>query len=275
MGEYVDRIRLDQRRALVIGGGRGVGSAAASALAEAGAKVMIADRDPGFGGGAVERISEAGGSARFVQADVLEDAELSGAIEQTVAEYGGLDILVNVAGGAYHTADGHSGVLEQSLETWDLMFKMNLRYVVNASKAAYPHLAESGRGAIVNVLSTTARAAPFESAYGAAKAGLENLTRTLAFEWGPAGIRTNGVAPGPLATERILEPGIEASALDALFVDVLPLQRVARTEDVASVILFLASDLASFVNGATVPVEGGLRSYAPELRTLIEAGWKK
>lgn len=275
MAEYMSKLDLSGRTALVIGGGRGVGGAVVDALAEAGACVMVADRDESFGTTTVERAGKGSDAVRFHPVDVLVDESVVDAVAETARAFGRLDILVNVAGGAYHTEDGHKGVLEQSLETWDLLYRMNLRYAVLAAREVAPHMKDAGGGSIINVLSTTARSAPFESAYGAAKAGLENLTRTLAFEWGPFGIRTNGVAPGPLATDRLIEQGAAPSMLDELFTDVLPLQRVARPEDVAAVILFLASDLAGFVNGATIPVEGGLRSYAPELKTLIAAGWKK
>jgi len=270
---YVNQLRMNDRVALVLGGGRGVGGAAADALADAGASVVVADRDESYGTGRADKIRDAGGTASFYRADVLVDQDISGAVANALESFGRLDVLVNAAGGSYHTADGHEGFLDQTLDTWDILGRMNLGYVVRAIRAAVPHFIEAGAGAIVNVSSTTAQRGPFETAYGAAKAGLENLTRSLAFELGPAGIRTNAVAPGPLATDRLLEHGVEATRFDAMFADVIPLQRVARPEDIGSAILFLASDLASFVNGAVLPVEGGIQTFAPELRTLIAARW--
>jgi NAD(P)-dependent dehydrogenase (short-subunit alcohol dehydrogenase family) len=202
-------------------------------------------------------------------------AALSAVRPRPVKQESLTDILVNAAGGAYHAADGHNGVLGQSAETWDLMHQMNLRYVVQEVWSAAPHMRDSGGGAIVNVSSVAAHSAPFESACGAAKAGLENWSRTVAFELGPFGIRTNVVASGPIYTDRLADLGIEAGAMDEMFQDRVPLQRVAHTDDIASVILFSASDLASMVNGATIPVEGGLQTFAPYAKVGIAQGWKK
>lgn len=240
--------RFKEKVALVTGGGTGIGRAVALGIAAEGGQVMVAGRrrEP------LEAVCAlASASVRFVQTDVGQPEDVARAVTETVEAFGGLDVLVNNAG---VTCMGP--VSKLSDREVELMIGTNLRGTILATREAQPHLTER-RGAIVNVTSVTARAAsPGLAVYGATKAAIEQLTRSLAVELGPDGVRVNVVAPGLTVTDMADEFLDEAMIQDVA--SRTPLRRPGTPDDVARSILFLASDDAAWVTGQLLQSSGGL-----------------
>src|ERR1700761_3204518 len=231
------------RTALVTGATSGIGQAAAFALAEQGFEVVVHGRDIIRGAETVKAIEDRGGRARFVAADLAE----SGAAAQVAAAAGPVDVLVNNAGFAWF---GPSDQLDEA--TFDEMFAANVRSAYQLVAALAPGMAERGRGSIVSVDSMAGHVGLSGSAaYGATKAALTTMSRSWAAEYSPSGVRVNTVAPGPVYTNAAKEDFFEALGKTTL------LGRVAQTKEVADVIAFLASDEASYIPGAVIPVDGG------------------
>jgi NAD(P)-dependent dehydrogenase (short-subunit alcohol dehydrogenase family) len=248
-----ETLRLDGRTALVTGASRGIGRQAALTLAAAGATVVLAARS-------VEDLGEVAAAARRAGApdavvavtDVLDEAAVEAAVGTAVDTTGRLDVVVNVAGGQRFTAY----VADTRTEGWDKAFGLNLRSVFLACKAAMAHLPPGG--SIVNVASIAGfTASPGLAAYGAAKAGVISLTRTLAVEAAPHGVRVNCLAPGWVRTELTRRMWSDPETSRALVAQI-PLGRWADVEELAGPLLLLASDAGSYITGATLVVDGGL-----------------
>ena len=236
--------RLEGKRALVTGGGSGIGRAISRRFAAEGAAVIVADL---VGERAEAVAAEIGG--RAVQADVTAATDVA----RMVDTGGAIDVLVNNAGGG--TADD---VLEISEEEWDGDVELNLKSAFLCSKAVLPGMIERGRGVIVNITSVNGMAFFANEPYSAAKAGMISLTRSMAVRYGRHGVRVVAIAPGtirsPLWQERVeKEPAIFERLLRWY-----PLRRVGEPEDVANAAAFLASDDASWITGEVLRVDGGL-----------------
>ena len=252
---------LDGPVVLVAGGAGGIGNATSRALAASGAIVVIADREIAAARDLAAAIVGGGGRADALEVDLFDEAACTAMVQQAAERHGGLDALVNVAGGLKKHAPW-AEVRFWTTEAWDAIFDLNLRYVFWSCRAAIPLLEERGGGAIVNIASLNAEVGnPNQSAYGAAKAGLVNLTKTLAGECGPLGIRVNAVAPGMTLTEAAAQRvnGAVAERLTA----VTPLRRLGTPDDIARVIVFFASPMAGFVTGQLLLVEGGVSVNYP------------
>jgi 3-oxoacyl-[acyl-carrier protein] reductase len=239
---------------LVTGSSKGIGLAIADAFGSAGARVMMNGRDGSTLDSSVAALRERGRDVAGFATDTRDFEAVSAMVAETEQRYGGLDVLVNNVGGVFATP------LESlSPNGWRALVETNLSSAFYCSRAALPLLKESGGGSIVNISSVAAyHAHPLRAAYGAAKAGLNSLTKTMAYEWAPYGIRVNGIAPGPILTEasRFADPAVA----EAVTADV-PVGRLGLPGDVADACLFLVSQSAGFVTGVTVPVDGGpLRS---------------
>jgi NAD(P)-dependent dehydrogenase (short-subunit alcohol dehydrogenase family) len=248
-----ESLRLDGRTALVTGASRGIGRQAALTLAAAGASVVLAARSK-------EDLAEVAAAARRAGApdamvavtDVLDEEAVAAAVATAVEGTGRLDVVVNVAGGQGFTAY----VAGTRTEGWDKVLGLNLRSVFVACKAAMAHLPAGG--SIVNVASIAGlTASPGLAAYGAAKAGVIALTRTLAVEAAPNGVRVNCLAPGWVRTELTRRMWSDPETSRALVAQV-PLGRWADVEELAGPLLLLASDAGSYITGATLVVDGGL-----------------
>jgi NAD(P)-dependent dehydrogenase (short-subunit alcohol dehydrogenase family) len=252
---------LHGRRAVVVGAGRGIGAAIAIALAGAGARVAVVDLDPERADTVVAEVEAAGGDAFPLVADVRSAAAITDLFASAHERLGGIDILVNNVGGMTAYAEW-ARVEDWTEEAWDQIVERNLRYVFLACRAVVPLMRAAGAGAVVNLASLSGMtSSPRHAAYGAAKAGIVNLTSSLAAEYGPSGIRCNAVAPGAIATEAnaaILPDDV----LDGLKTSI-PLGRAGRPDEIASAVLFLASDAASYVNGQTLLVDGGATAVYP------------
>lgn len=246
------------RVVLITGGTSGIGLAAAEEFARRGAAVMMAGRDPGKGQAAVDRLTQVGGLAAFVRADVRDEVQVENLVSETLSTFGSLDVLVTSAGviNRIQLTD-----LEQS--DWDAILDTNLRGVYLTCKHVLPHMIEQGRGAVVNVASYLGVFGARDStpAYNASKAGVVALTRSLALQVGAHGVRVNAVCPGFIVTplnEHIIRDAPDPAGKEAEMARAYPLGRLGRPSDVAAAILFLASDEADWITGASLLVDGGL-----------------
>lgn len=244
--------RLQGRTALVTGSTAGLGAAIATALAEAGAFVIVSGRNAERGDAVVHRIRSGGGEAVFVAADLAagEMAVRALAEQATAAAGGTIDVLVNNAAMLLTpapTADVTAQVLREAFDT-NVIAPFLLTGILAAA------MAERGHGVVVNIGSINGLRGWAESAtYSATKATVHSLTQSWAAEYGPAGVRVNAVAPGPIATERALEFADHVAPLLAR----IPSRRMSTPEEVAASVVFLASDDAANVHGAVLPVDGG------------------
>lgn len=237
----------------ITGAAQGIGAVTARAFAEQHARVALLDIEEGGANKVAAEISASGGHARVVAINVTDEHSVARAIADVVSEFGGIDVLINCAGGYGRLAT----VEDTPVEEWDRTVALNLRSVFLVSRAAIPHLKKSTAGRIINVSSITGRTVTAASspAYGAAKAGVIQLTRFLAQQLGPSGITANAIAPITTLTPRVAalrsEEEIERIAAQ------IPLRRLAQPEDHAQAMLFLASDAASYINGVALDVNGG------------------
>ena len=236
--------RLSGKRALVTGGGSGIGRATSRRFAAEGATVVVADL---LGERAEEVAAEIGGTA--VQANVTVAADVAGMVEAA----GRIDVLVNNAGGGF--ADD---LLEISEEEWDEDLTLNLKSAFLCSKAVLPGMIEQGSGVIVNIASVNGIAFFANEPYSAAKAGLISLTRSMAVRYGKHGIRAVAIAPGTIRSPIWQQRVDKEPAIFERLVRWYPLGRVGEPEDVANAAAFLASDDASWISGDVLRVDGGL-----------------
>jgi 3-oxoacyl-[acyl-carrier protein] reductase len=246
-------IDLSGRSCLVLGGGGGgIGTAVALAAAAAGAGVAIVSNVDEHCADTVRRIEELGGRCTAEVADVTSETELVEAIGNLERLVGPIQHLVNVVGG--NMKDEWYPAAEYDMAAFDRVLSRNLRYVLVSCREIAGRLIRSGlAGSIANISSIAARGTPLLAAYGAAKAGLESATRTMALEWAPHGVRVNVVAAGTIRTPRAGQGDMAGEAARSI-----PLRRRGEPYDIASAAMFLLSDLASYVTGQTVTVDGGM-----------------
>lgn len=242
---------LKDKVAIVTGSARGLGAATAKRLAEEGAKVIVTDILSDLAEATAASLRDAGLAAHCIIADVTNPTDVQALVEQTVATYGGLHILVNNAG---FPRDGF--LTKMSEEDWDLVLKVILKGSFLTCKAVMPHFIEQQWGRIVNISSRAYLGNPGQANYSAAKAGILGLTRALSIEEGRYNITVNAVAPGFMATEMIRAlPKYELIKERA--VKATPIQRVGVPTDIADAVAFLASERASYITGETLHVTGG------------------
>ncbi len=253
---------LTGKAALVVGGGRGIGRAVSLTLGAAGADVAVVDLEPDRAHAVAAELTAAGTRAIALAADIRDADEVRRVVRATCEQLGGIDVLVTVVGGQHAFAAWQPTHL-WSDEEWDLVTGVNLRYVFLVAREVIGVMLEQGRGgAIVNVGSVSGMAgAPNHSAYGAAKAGVIHLAKSLALEYGRHGIRVNVVSPGVARTPATA--GALTTEQDAAMAEKIPLGRPGAPEDIANAVLFFASPLASYVTGQVLAVDGGVMARFP------------
>jgi len=239
-----DWLNLSQRVAVVTGAGSGIGAAIATGFAKAGAKVAVVDRDGEAAANIAAQIAAAGGTAIAFTCDVTRQDEVRAVAGEVTARLGACDILVNNAGIL------RPGPLDTiSIEGWNAVLAVNLTGYLIAAQAFGPDMARAGRGSV---------------AYSASKAGVLQLSKQLAVEWGPRGVRSNAILPGLIRTP-LSAAFYENKEFEEKRKALVPTRRIGEPDDIAQAALFLASDRASYVNGAEILVDGGLNTVLMEM----------
>jgi NAD(P)-dependent dehydrogenase (short-subunit alcohol dehydrogenase family) len=248
---------LDGRTALVTGANRGLGRAFAHALAEAGADVVVVGRHEDRNQQAATEIADSTGRrTTVVTGDVTQADDVRRIVAAAVEAHGGIDVLVNNAGICYHRP-----TLEVPDEEFDEVFDVNVAGVWKMCRAVAPHMIDAGRGSIVNVGSISAMIVnrpQLQASYNASKAAVHQLSKSLAAEWAPYGVRVNAIAPGYVKTE--MAP-VDEPRFRRQWIEDAPMQRYATPEEIAPSVVYLASDASSFTTGSVLVTDGGYTVY--------------
>ncbi len=250
-------MRLADKVTIITGAGGGMGRVAAQMFAAQGAKVVVAEYDRGAGLETVDLVRAAGGEASFVQADVANEASARAMVDHAVTTYGRLDCLYNNAG-VMPEAD-HS-VTDTDVATWDQVMAVNVRGVFLGCKYAIPAMAATGGGSIINIASFVAilGCSVPQDAYTASKGAVLSLTRSLAVQFGPQGIRTNAICPGPVETPLLMDWLVKDEEAKRIRLARNPTGRFGKPEEIVHMAVYLASDESRWTNGASLVVDGGI-----------------
>jgi len=248
-------MRLENKIAIITGGGDGLGQASAVLFAKEGASVVVADMDPARGMKTVDMIKNQNGEAMFVEVDVSKEDSVKNMVEKVVDAYGRIDILVNSAGIFIEAT-----VINTTVEDWDKIMAVNLRGIFLGCKYVIPEMIKAGKGSIVNI-GSEAGITGWENAtaYAASKGGVVNMTRCLALDFAKHNIRANCVCPGTTETpmlKKALEIAPDPKKARRFF-ESRPLLRLGRPEEIAAGILYLASDESLYATGAVLSIDGG------------------
>lgn len=249
-------MRLNQKSAIVTGGAGGIGRATALAFAREGARVVVVDIDGQAAQQVADEIAAAGGEAVAVRADVSSDSDIADVVATAVDRFGGVDIVFNNAG-IIRRADA----VETTVEEWDRVFAVNVRSIFLMCKHVVPVMAAAGGGSIINTGSGWGlKGGGRALSYCASKGAVVNMTRALAIDHGPQGIRVNSVNPGDTDTGMLREEARQLSEETGAFLAEAadrPLGRMGRPEEIAEAVVWLASDASSYVTGSALVVDGG------------------
>lgn len=250
-------MRLVDKVAIITGAGSGMGRAAAQMFAAEGARVIVADFDEAGGSETATMVQESGGQASFVRADVSSEADARTMVDHAVERFGRVDVLYNNAG--VMPEQDHS-VLDTDVATWDRVMAINVRGVFLACKYAIPHMVEQGSGSVINISSFVALlgcSVP-QDAYTASKGAVLSLTRSLAVQFAPRGVRSNAICPGPIETPMLQEWLLTDKEARKARLARNPTGRFGKPEEIVNVAIYLASDESLWTNGAHFVVDGGI-----------------
>ncbi|MFC4801364.1 glucose 1-dehydrogenase [Neobacillus sp. GCM10023253] len=243
-------MRLKDKVAIITGGGGGIGRATAIRFAQEGARLVIADYSEKAGAETVQLVNEIGGEAKFIQTDMTKPEDVQIMVQETIDTYGKLDILFNNAG----VKSGESKIPDVSFEEWQQVFDVNTNGVFLGLKYAIPQM--SSGGSIINTASIAGiKGQKLVAAYSASKSSVMALTKTAATEFGKKNIRVNAIAPGIIDTNMV-EDWKKTKKWPVLST-ANALNRIGYPEEIANLVLFLASDEASFITGETIVIDGG------------------
>jgi NAD(P)-dependent dehydrogenase (short-subunit alcohol dehydrogenase family) len=250
-------MRLEGKVAVITGAGSGMGRVAAQMFASEGAKVVVAEFDE-QGGTETERlVANAGGEATFIKTDVSREEDARAMVDHAVERFGRLDVLYNNAGIMPET--DHS-VTDTEVAVWDQVMAVNLRGVFLGCKYAIPRMIEQGSGSVINISSFVAilGCSVPQDAYTASKGAVLSLTRSLAVQFGPSGVRSNAICPGPIETPLLMDWLLKDEAAKKLRLARNPTGRFGKPEEIVSAAIYLASDEARWTNGAQFVIDGGI-----------------
>ncbi|MFN8441434.1 MAG: SDR family oxidoreductase [Caldilineaceae bacterium] len=260
---------LQNQVAIITGGGAGIGGATARRLAEEGARVLIADFRLDVAEENVARIRSAGGVAEAIQADMSQRADIEAMITKAVEQWGRLDILVN---NAWNLNERDGSALTLSESAWDYAMNVMVKAIFLGVKLAVPHMQRQGGGSIINISSVHGLLmAQGMLAYEAAKSAVIGITRQMACDFGPLGIRVNAICPGHIVTERMQEMWDKNPSMLTMLEQQYPVRRVGKPLDIANAIRFLCSDEASFITGQALVVDGGMTIQLQENLGIAQA----
>ncbi|MCI0808988.1 MAG: SDR family oxidoreductase [Chloroflexi bacterium] len=269
--------RFEGQVAIITGGALGIGGATARKLASEGASIFIADIDDAAAAANAGRIEQAGGTAETSHIDVSRSEDIARMVNEAVDLYGRLDILVQNAFGVL-TGESriHGSAITVEEDDWDYGFDVLLKALYLGAKHAIPHMRAAGGGNIINLASVhSLLQEPGMLVYEAAKAGVVGMTRQMATEFGPDGIRVNAIAPGHIVSEGLAEKWEENPEGLAFFAEQYPVRRTGIPDDIANGIAFLCSDDASFITGHTLAIDGGLTVQLQETFGLRQARYAR
>ena len=250
-------MRLADKVTIITGAGGGMGRVAAQMFAKEGAKVVVAEYGDAAGQETVDQVRAGGGEATFVKVDVSKESDAMAMVDHAVSTYGRLDCLYNNAG-VMPEAD-HS-VTDTPVDVWDQVMAVNVRGVFLGCKYAIPAMEAAGGGSIINIASFVALvgcSVP-QDAYTASKGAVLSLTRSLAVQFGPKGIRSNAICPGPVETPLLMDWLVKDEAAKQLRLARNPTGRFGKPEEIVNMAVYLASDESRWTNGASLVVDGGI-----------------
>ena len=250
-------MRLEGKVAIITGAGSGMGRVAAQMFAAEGAKVVVAEFDERAGDETVASVAAAGGEATFVRTDVSNEADAKAMVDHALERHGRVDVLYNNAG-VMPEAD-HS-VIDTEVATWDQVMAVNVRGVFLGCKYAIPRMVAQGSGSVINISSFVALlgcSVP-QDAYTASKGAVLSLTRSLAVQFGPRGVRANAICPGPIETPLLMDWLLKDEAAKQLRLARNPTGRFGKPEEIVHTAIYLASDESRWTNGAHFVIDGGI-----------------
>ena len=250
-------MRLQDKVAIITGAGGGMGRVASQLFAKEGAEVVVAEFSEAAGRETVRLVEEAGGTATFVRVDVSKEADAKAMIDHAVATYGRVDVLYNNAG-IMPEAD-HS-VIDTDVAAWDQVMAVNVRGVFLGCKYAIPVMLAQGSGSIINISSFVALmgCSNPQDAYTASKGAVLALTKSLAVQFGPRGVRSNAICPGPVETPLLMDWLVKDEEAKRIRLARNPTGRFGKPEEIVYMAMYLASDESRWTNGASLVVDGGI-----------------